>query len=103
MNLYEYVDAHPFLTLLWGALLVFSLAFLLDGIKAIVREWRIRRELPGLEAAWGLIANAHGGDWSKATPEWRAAAERWRDQVWHRAIARSCGPLKATAHRNDYP
>lgn len=32
-----------------------------------------------LEAAWGLIANANEGDWSKAHPEWRAAAEHWRD------------------------
>ena len=31
------------------------------------------------ETAWGLIANAHGGDWSQASPEWRQAAERWRD------------------------
>lgn len=38
---------------------------------------------PGMEAAWGLIANAHGGDWSQATPEWREAAERWRDECWH--------------------
>ena len=33
-----------------------------------------------LELAWGLIANAYGGDWDKATDEWREAAERWRDQ-----------------------
>ena len=33
-----------------------------------------------LEMAWGLIANAHGGDWDQATPEWREAAERWRDE-----------------------
>jgi hypothetical protein len=32
-----------------------------------------------MEIAWGIIANAHGGDWEKATPEWKAAAERWRD------------------------
>jgi hypothetical protein len=32
------------------------------------------------EIAWGIIANAHGGDWEKATPEWKAAAERWRDK-----------------------
>lgn len=32
-----------------------------------------------LDAAWGLIANASGGDWSKQSPEWVAAAERWRD------------------------
>jgi len=33
-----------------------------------------------LEAAWGLIANAGNGDWSKETSEWREAANRWRDE-----------------------
>ena len=33
-----------------------------------------------LEAAWGIIANAYGGDWELAThPDWKPAAERWRD------------------------
>ncbi len=32
-----------------------------------------------LEAAWGIIANAWGGDWAKADHEWQAAALRWRD------------------------
>lgn len=34
---------------------------------------------PSCDDAWGLIANAHGGDWSKASEKWRAAATRWRD------------------------
>lgn len=38
------------------------------------------------ESAWGLIANANEGNWERATPEWRAAAERWRD-AYHAAIA----------------
>ncbi len=43
--------------------------------------------LAALEAAWALIANAGGGDWETQTPEWRAAAERWRDEHWHPALA----------------
>lgn len=35
-----------------------------------------------LEIAWGIIANAGGGDWNKETPEWRGAAERWRDRYF---------------------
>lgn len=35
---------------------------------------------PGIELAWGLIANAYGGNWEKASDEWRVAAERWRDE-----------------------
>lgn len=30
--------------------------------------------------AWVIIANAYGGDWDKADPEWKEAAERWRDR-----------------------
>jgi hypothetical protein len=47
--------------------------------------WRLgddQEEL--LEAAWGLIANAGGGDWSQETEEWQDAAKRWRDQ-YHQA------------------
>ncbi len=33
-----------------------------------------------LETAWILIANASGGDWTRASSEWRAAAEKWRDR-----------------------
>lgn len=35
--------------------------------------------LDALELAWGIIANASGGDWTKESPEWQAAAARWRD------------------------
>jgi len=33
-----------------------------------------------LEVAWGIIANAGGGDWSKETEVWQAAAIKWRDK-----------------------
>lgn len=50
-------------------------------------EWcKLADCLEALEDAWTLIANAHGGDWSKASPEWKEAAERWRDQHWNEAI-----------------
>lgn len=32
-----------------------------------------------LEIAWGVIANASGGDWTKENKEWQDAAARWRD------------------------
>lgn len=35
------------------------------------------------EVAWGIIANAGGGDWTKETAEWQEAAARWRDEHWH--------------------
>jgi hypothetical protein len=40
---------------------------------------------PLLEAAWGLIANAGGGNWEDTqTHEWMQAAERWRDEYFNR-------------------
>lgn len=33
-----------------------------------------------LEMAWGIIANAGGGDWQKESQEWQAAAAKWRDR-----------------------
>lgn len=47
--------------------------------------------MDALELAWGLIANAHGGDWDKATPLWKKAAEQWRDEQWHPALKRHLG------------
>lgn len=39
------------------------------------------------EAAWGLIANAYGGNWSEAPDEWHGAAARWRDEYVAGAVA----------------
>lgn len=44
---------------------------------------RLADMLVSLELAWGLIANAYGGDWELASPEWRRAAIRWRDESYH--------------------
>jgi hypothetical protein len=38
-----------------------------------------------IEFAWGVIANASGGNWEKESAEWRGAAARWRDQ-YHRYL-----------------
>jgi hypothetical protein len=40
----------------------------------------LNKAADAIEAAWGIIANAGGGDWTKETPEWQAAATRWRDE-----------------------
>lgn len=41
----------------------------------------VRSLLDSQEAAWGIIANAYGGDWDLASEAsgWKEAAERWRD------------------------
>ena len=38
-----------------------------------------------LEEAWGIIANAGGGDWTKESPEWQEAAARWREK-YHKTL-----------------
>jgi hypothetical protein len=35
-----------------------------------------------LEVAWGIIANAGFGDWTKESNDWQAAANRWRGEYF---------------------
>ena len=47
------------------------------------------------EGLWGVVANAFGGNWDLASPEWRAAAERTRDDyVVAEAAARDLGVVR---------
>lgn len=60
---------------------------------------RLAKQPDGLEAAWGLIANAYRGDWDLAPSEWHSAAERWRDEHWHGPQEREkMQPVKFTGH-----
>ena len=57
-----------------------------------------RREIERLhdlaESAWGVIANAYGGDWELAqNRDWKPAAERWRDQ-WHDLMPKGKGEVE---------
>ena len=49
-----------------------------------------------LMGAWGVIANAYGGDWNAADPGWKEAAEAWRDK-WHGYIDRADADVIAQA------
>lgn len=59
-----------------------------SGICLIWAADEIERLHDDMETAWGIIANAYGGDWEKAIPEWGKAAERWRDLAWHRIVGK---------------
>ena len=48
-----------------------------------------------LTAAWGLIANASGGDWPKESPDWQAAAAKWRDAYVRAAAPAPTEPSEA--------
>lgn len=73
-----------------------------DALLVITDLRTARRQaaqaLDGLEAAWGLIANAYDGNWDSAPAEWKTAAERWREEVWHRALQRARGVCADDAH-----
>jgi hypothetical protein len=45
----------------------------------------------GIEIAFGIIANAGGGNWTLESVEWQEAAARWRDAFYgpHCAAARA--------------
>jgi hypothetical protein len=43
----------------------------------------LRDDEEEMQAAWGLIANASGGNWHFQADGWVEAAENWRDR-WHR-------------------
>lgn len=47
----------------------------------LVKAWEIQSKLLDMtESAWGIIANAYGGEWDKAqNKDWHPAAIRWRD------------------------
>ena len=59
-----------------------SQALAIDQLKALEAERaeETREHLELLEYAWGVIANAHKGNWNAATSEWHEAAAKWRDQ-----------------------
>jgi len=40
-----------------------------------------------LELAWGIIANAYGGDWNLANTDWHGAAIRWRDNYHENLVS----------------
>ena len=47
-------------------------------------EGTVWTEADALERAWGLIENAYGGDWDEAHPDWKEAAQNFRDDYLRR-------------------
>ncbi len=49
------------------------------GVESTKKDLEEKEDL--LETAWGIIANAYGGDWDSAqNKDWKPAAEKWRDR-----------------------
>lgn len=53
-----------------------------------------------LEWAWGIIANAGGGNWELESPEWREAASRWRD-AYHGTLSALNAYTTITTNTNE--
>jgi hypothetical protein len=49
----------------------------------ILREEDAARMEEAINAAWVIVANAYGGDWTQASAEWKKAAEAWRDTYYN--------------------
>ena len=48
--------------------------------EKLIKAWSAHGELLDLLSdAWGIIANAGGGDWTTQTKQWQRAATQWRD------------------------
>jgi hypothetical protein len=68
-----------------------------EEVAALCRELRATRE--ALEVAWGVIANAGGGDWTKESKDWQEAAARWRDEHWHPSLDRERAALSPSKEK----
>lgn len=58
------------------------------GLRLLVirGDERNERLRDGIEAAWGVIAKASHGVWDLESPDWREAAEKWRDEYWNSVL-----------------
>lgn len=48
-----------------------------------------------IDLAWGLVANAGDGDWTRESDQWREAAARWRDERYTRSSSAPAADAKA--------
>lgn len=84
-----FADWHPLhmiCMLILGTFLIIAFAYLFKSVNRL--DLILRANAPDdiedddtaglLDEAWGIIANAGGGDWTKESEEWQRAAERWR-------------------------
>lgn len=56
-------------------------------LRTLVALAEVNNQLmDSMEYAWTIIANAHGGDWTKASADWNNAALKWQDEHWHAAL-----------------
>lgn len=75
----------------WGASPSLRMRAVEEAFGAPAEAWTAHPD-DLIESAWGLIANAGGGDWTKESDEWSAAAERWRER-YHAALDAGAVPV----------
>ncbi len=52
------------------------------AMQALERRNAAPTLMDAAEMLWITLANVSGGDWTQQTPEWQAAAARYRDQYF---------------------
>ena len=62
---------------------------IMDPALAEVFAGRVDGYLNLIEAAWGIIANAGGGNWHLETDAWQRAARGWRER-YHAMLGNNC-------------
>ena len=69
-----------------------------ENERVMILQAEIERLMDGMEAAWGLIANAQSVAGDGKVEHWQESMERWRDNDWHPALKRNDHPefLKTT-------
>jgi len=93
MNETQTIDKDDGLTDLFGAYMAAQIwcdprvsDVVMDDVLAQVIAEKFNNLVDSIELAWGIIANSYGGDWDLASPEWKRAAENWRDNKWHKLL-----------------
>lgn len=117
-------------TMLWVAVLLVYCGMLAILVLQMLRSYKQRKltawlakdrlsmaaELSRLrqsmDVAWGIIANAYGGNWEEASPVWKAAAEHWRDNHYRayaelkslerRGRAHEAGAWEKGEHKGEF-
>ena len=51
-------------------------------VLLVQRLVALKQMTDAAEMLWVVLANVSEGDWTKQTPEWQAAAARWRDNYF---------------------
>lgn len=56
--------------------------------KLVDADEEIAKLQQGIYWVWTILANVSNGDWGQQPDRWREAAEKWRDEFFHKNLDR---------------